>query len=185
VNNYVYGQTDGSRVDEEGNPAADGEFMMRNWKQAKAHLYGVEGEWTYNHSGEGWSGRVFGDLSRGYLDNAGNLPLQPAVRTGFDIGYRQGVWRTTLRTLHAMKQDRLASFENFVTPSYQSGSGYYVDSVTAIRAADLVPDREKYSESGYSPVHIDSARNRTATRSPSGSRRARQLLIQAPPCYEL
>jgi iron complex outermembrane receptor protein len=61
---------------------------------------------------------VFGDLSRGYLDNAGNLPLQPAVRTGFDIGYRQGVWRTTLRTLHAMKQDRLASFENFVTPSY-------------------------------------------------------------------
>ncbi|MBR7782216.1 TonB-dependent receptor [Undibacterium luofuense] len=118
VNNYVYGQTDGSRVDEEGNAAADGEFLMRHWKQAKAHLYGVEGEWIYNHSGEGWSGRVFGDLSRGYLDNAGNLPLQPAVRTGFDIGYRQGVWRTTLRTLHAMKQDRLASFENFVTPSY-------------------------------------------------------------------
>ncbi len=118
VQNYVYGHTDGVKVDEEGNPADDAEFSRRYWSQARANIHGAEAELSFNQTGEGFSARAFADMSRGRLENAGNLPLQPAIRTGLDLGYREGAWRGSVKVLHAQKQDRLASFENYVTPSY-------------------------------------------------------------------
>lgn len=118
VNNYIYGHTNGTRVDEGGLPDADAEFLLRNWSQAAATIRGGEAEISYNLLGEGWSTRAFADHSRGKLDNLGSLPLQPATRTGIDLGYRSGAWRSNLNILHALRQDSLASFENFVTPAY-------------------------------------------------------------------
>ncbi len=118
VNNYIYGHTNGIKVDEAGIPDADAEFTLRNWSQASATIRGGEAEISYNLLGEGWSGRAFADYSRGSLDNMGNLPLQPATRAGFDLGYRTGAWRAGVDVLHALRQDRLASFEGFVTPAY-------------------------------------------------------------------
>jgi len=118
VDNYIYGHTDGTKVDGEGIAQADAEFTLRNWSQATAKIRGGEAEISYNHLGEGFSARAFADISRGTLTDLGNLPLQPATRVGFDLGFKQGAWRTSLNILHAQRQDRLASFENYVTPSY-------------------------------------------------------------------
>ncbi|HEX7635649.1 MAG TPA: TonB-dependent receptor [Noviherbaspirillum sp.] len=118
VRNYVFGRTDGTMVDETGNPQADGEFMLRRWSQGDAAIRGAEGEISYNMHGQGLSLRAFADTSRGTLDNAGNLPLQPATRFGADVGYRQGPWRSGGSIVHAQSQDRLASFETVATPAY-------------------------------------------------------------------
>lgn len=118
VGNYVYGHSDGSKVDAAGNPATDGEFTRRYWSQASATIRGGEAEISYNQYGSGLSWRAFADTSHGSLDSLGNLPLQPATRVGLDLGYRQGGWRSALNVLHARSQDRLATFESFVTPAY-------------------------------------------------------------------
>ncbi|MFZ6656295.1 TonB-dependent receptor [Undibacterium sp. TJN19] len=118
VNNYVYGHSDGTKVDEEGIASPDAEFTRRNWSQAAASIRGGEAEISYNLLGEGLSLRAFADTSRGTIDNQGSLPLQPATRTGFDIGYKEGAWRAGIDVLRAQRQDRLASFESFVTPAY-------------------------------------------------------------------
>ncbi len=116
VNNFIYGHVTDATFDEDGNPG--GEFRQRIFQQAKAHIQGAEAEMTWNQIGMGWNGRVFADTSRGYLDHAGNLPLQPADRVGAAIGYRQPHWRAGLDWTHARGQDRLASFETSTTPSY-------------------------------------------------------------------
>ena len=118
VDNYVFGEIDGLRVDEEGEHDPEGEFTQRFWKQAKATIRGGEAEISYNQFGEGFSIRGFADTSRGTLEARGSLPLQPANRVGADIGYRSGAWRNTISVLHAQKQDRLAASESFVTPSF-------------------------------------------------------------------
>ncbi|WMW80981.1 TonB-dependent receptor [Undibacterium cyanobacteriorum] len=118
VRDYVYGQVDGVRVNEEGDVDPDGEFMQRHWKQANATIRGGEAEISYNQLGDGFSLRGFADTSRGTLERKGNLPLQAADRFGLDIGYRQNAWRGTLSILHAQKQDRLANSESFVTPAF-------------------------------------------------------------------
>jgi len=118
VDNYVFGEIDGLRVDEEGEHDPEGEFTQRFWKQAKATIRGGEAEISYNQFGEGFSIRGFADTSRGTLEARGSLPLQPANRVGADIGYRSGAWRNTISVLHAQKQDRLAASETFVTPSF-------------------------------------------------------------------
>ncbi|HWT72794.1 MAG TPA: TonB-dependent receptor [Oxalicibacterium sp.] len=117
VKNYVYGRTAGT-VDESGAPDVNGEFTQRFWSQGDATIHGAEVEVTYNEHGPGWSARGFADTSRGRLDDAGNLPLQPTTRVGGDVGYRSGPWRSGLSVIHAQKQDRLASFEDFAAPSY-------------------------------------------------------------------
>ncbi|MGB6054515.1 MAG: TonB-dependent receptor [Burkholderiaceae bacterium] len=118
VGNYVYGRADGTRVDEEGEIDEDGEFLRRFWSQGNATIRGAEAEIRYNERGPGLSWRLFADTSRGTLENAGNLPLQPATRFGGSVGYRQGAWRSGLSLTHAQAQDRLASFETTVTPAY-------------------------------------------------------------------
>ncbi|WP_034302909.1 TonB-dependent receptor [Herbaspirillum sp. RV1423] len=117
VKDFIYGRTNG-QVDNSGNPDPGGEFLQRFWSQGDATIHGAEVEVSYNLNNEGFSVRGFADTSRGKLDNLGNLPLQPATRYGVDLGYRQGPWASGMRVLHALKQDRLASFESTDTPSY-------------------------------------------------------------------
>lgn len=116
VKNFVYGDVTGVEVDDSG--AAGGEFNERIFRQGDATIRGAEAEIAYNPRGAGWSGRLFADTSRGTLENAGNLPLQPASRAGVDVNYRQGPWRSSVTLLRALRQDRLASFETGVTPAY-------------------------------------------------------------------
>lgn len=118
VKNFVFGRMEGVTVDESGAADPAGEFEQRFWSQADATIRGAEAEISYNLRGEGLSLRGFADTSRGRLDDAGNLPLQPATRIGLDAGYKQGPWRSGVSLVHAKKQDRLAAFETTVTPSY-------------------------------------------------------------------
>lgn len=118
VSNYVYGNSDGTRVDEAGTPSAGAAFLRRYWGQQRARIRGIEAEASYNLLGEGWSARGFGDTSRGTLAAHGNLPLQPATRLGLDLGYRHARWRAGTTLLHAFAQERLAVSEHYVTPSY-------------------------------------------------------------------
>jgi iron complex outermembrane receptor protein len=105
-------------VDDTGAADPTGEFTQRFWSQADATIRGVEAEVSYNWNGEGLSSRVFADTSRGTLDSLGNLPLQPATRYGVEMAYKTGPWASGVKVLRAQKQDRLASFENYETPSY-------------------------------------------------------------------
>ncbi|MEO7031282.1 MAG: TonB-dependent receptor [Herbaspirillum sp.] len=118
VHNFIYGRADGTRLDANGTVDADGEFLQRFWSQGDATIRGAEAEISYNLRGPGLSLRVFTDTSHGVLDDAGNLPLQPAMRFGADFGYRQGAWRSGLSVIHARAQDRLATFETSATPGY-------------------------------------------------------------------
>lgn len=117
VNNYIYGRTNG-QVNDSGAADPTGEFTQRFWSQADATIRGVEAEVSYNWNGEGLSSRVFADTSRGTLDSLGNLPLQPATRYGVELAYKTGPWASGVKVLRAQKQDRLASFETYETPSY-------------------------------------------------------------------
>ena len=117
IDDYIFGRIADTLVDEEGNPGD--ELRLRTFEQAKAHIQGAEAELTWNATGPGWSGRLFGDTSRGKLDNGGgNLPLQAADRIGASIGYREGAWRGGVSLTHARGQDRLAANETTATPAY-------------------------------------------------------------------
>jgi len=116
VKDFIYGNINGQLVDEEGNPGD--ELRERVFEQADAKVRGAEAEITWNQLGQGWSGRLFADTSRGKLDDGGNLPLQPATRVGADLGYRSDTLRAGLSVVHALRQDRLAAFEESATPSY-------------------------------------------------------------------
>jgi len=117
VKDFIYGNINGNLVDEEGNPGD--ELRERIFEQADASVRGAEAEVTYNQHGQGMTARLFADTSRGKLDNGGSLPLQPATRVGFDVGYRKGPIRTGVSLVHGLRQDRLAAFEESATPSYQ------------------------------------------------------------------
>lgn len=116
VRDFIYGEVNDTLLDDEGNPGD--ELRERIFRQANATIRGAEAEISYNQHREGLSLRAFGDLSRGSLDDAGSLPLQPAKRIGLEAGYRQGPLRTGVSVLRALKQERLASFESTPTPAY-------------------------------------------------------------------
>ncbi len=115
IKNFVFGTITGNTLDDDGN--AGGELNERVFSQVDATIRGAEAEISYNQRGEGFSTRGFTDTSRGVLNNAGNLPLQPSTRVGINVGYKQGSWRTSASVLHALKQNRLAAFET-ATSSY-------------------------------------------------------------------
>ena len=116
VKNFVYGSLSTAVLG-----VADGMEFDRTFSQADATLRGVEAELSYNYYDPGWFGRVFADTSRGTLDNLGNLPLQPATRTGLSFGYQDSQWRSSLSVLHASAHNRIASSsisEETTTPAY-------------------------------------------------------------------
>ena len=116
VKNFVYGEIDGTLLDDEGQPGD--ELRRRQFRQANATIRGAEFEVSYNLGRDGVSWHGFVDRSRGSLDGSGSLPLQPATRIGGDIGYKEGPWRASVSALHALKQDRLASYETTPTDAY-------------------------------------------------------------------
>lgn len=103
VQDFIYGAIGDVNLD------PGGELRDRSFRQADATLRGVEAEISYNLNQPGWFGRLFADSSRGKLDNLGNLPLQPATRTGMNVGYQNAQWRSTLSVLHANAHNRIAS----------------------------------------------------------------------------
>lgn len=116
IDNFIYGRLTGAALDHHGD--AGDALDERVYSQAQATIRGAEAEVAYNPLGQGWSGRLFADTSRGRLGGgAGNLPLQPAARVGIDAGWRQGPWRAGASLIRAQRQDRLAAFEA-ATPGY-------------------------------------------------------------------
>jgi iron complex outermembrane receptor protein len=111
ISNYIYGAYTGAVDTNSG-------FSVRQFEQGQAKLTGVEGSVYLNRGSSGWSGRVFGDVSRGTLNHGDSLPLQPAPRLGMDVLYQQGSWEHSLSWIHAFEQTRLASFETSKTPAY-------------------------------------------------------------------
>lgn len=111
ISNYIFGAYTGAVDSNSG-------FAVRQFEQGQAKLNGVEGALFVNRGASGWSGRLFGDMSRGTLDHGGSLPLQPAPRLGIDVLYQQGPWEQSLSWTHAFEQTRLASFETSKTPAY-------------------------------------------------------------------
>jgi len=103
VSNFIYGDIGIINLD------PDGVLRDRNFKQANATLKGIEAELSYNLYETGWYGRVFMDSSRGTLDDLGNLPLQPATRTGLNAGYQDSRWRSSLSVIHSDSHNRIAS----------------------------------------------------------------------------
>lgn len=118
VKDFVFGRIDGVQVDESGAADPEGEFSERFWSQGDATIRGAEAEIGYNEQGPGLSLRAFADTSRGKLDRADNMPLQPATRFGVNVGYRQDAWRGGIDVLRALRQDRLATFEPTETAGY-------------------------------------------------------------------
>ena len=117
VKNFVYGSLSDIAIPSD----FDDMSVKRTFSQADATLRGVEAELSYNYYDPGWFGRVFADTSRGTLDNLGNLPLQPATRTGLSFGYQDSQWRSSLSVLHASAHNRIASSsisEETITPAY-------------------------------------------------------------------
>ena len=103
VSNFIYGDIGIINLD------PNGVLRDRNFKQANATLKGIEAELSYNLYETGWFGRVFMDSSRGTLDDLGNLPLQPATRTGLNAGYQDSRWRSSLSVIHTDAHYRIAS----------------------------------------------------------------------------
>jgi iron complex outermembrane receptor protein len=115
VHDFIHGRMTGVQLDDAGNPGT--ELNERIYTQGNATIQGAEAEISYNWRGDGWSARGFADTSRGTLDGAGNLPLQPATRFGVEGGWKQGPWRAGLTLVRALSQDRLAATET-ATPGY-------------------------------------------------------------------
>lgn len=115
VNNFIVGRLSGNTFDEDGNPG--GELNERLFAQADATIRGAEAEIAYRPGGEGMSARAFADTSRGKLNGAGNLPLQPSTRYGLELNYKNGDWNSGTSIVHTDRQDRLSSFET-ATPAH-------------------------------------------------------------------
>ncbi len=125
VKDFVFGSfvdADGDgvadRVDEEGEPDPEGEFLVQQFTGGNARFYGVEGELVYRPSAEGLWGRVFGDYTRGKLsDGGGNLPRMPAARVGAELVYSARPFTGRVLVVHGFRQDKAAALET-ETPSY-------------------------------------------------------------------
>jgi iron complex outermembrane receptor protein len=110
-NDYVYGATNGSYD-------VASSYLVEQISQANATIKGIEAQLTYNWKETGWSGRFFGDVSRGTFDAGGNLPLQPAPRVGLELIEKKDSWMYTASLIHAYQQNAIADFEIGPTPSY-------------------------------------------------------------------
>ncbi len=111
IKDFIYGALGGDVCQDTGLPSDSlcEAVRERSFRQSDATLRGYEADLSYNLHEQGWYGRVFADSSRGRLDGLGNLPLQPAARTGLTVGYQNPVWRSSLTVLHASAQNRIAS----------------------------------------------------------------------------
>ena len=111
ISNFIYGAMTGATDQVSG-------YQIRQFTQGNAILQGAEGQISINPQNSAWSGRVFGDYSKGVFADANLLPLQPAPRIGLAVKYKQAVWDIDINWVHASAQTNLASFETYSTPAY-------------------------------------------------------------------
>lgn len=110
--NYIYGNyINGAQAVEES-------FSVVVTQQAAATIKGAETELTYNWNQFGSSARLFADASQGTFDAGGNLPLQPAPRVGLQLAQQKNKWLANASYTYSFEQNRLASWEQGPTPSY-------------------------------------------------------------------
>ena len=105
VKNFVYGKISAG-TSHSGYAAMT---YDRDFLQGDATLRGIEAEISYNLNDPGWFGRVFADSSEGKLDDLSHLPLQPATRTGLNVGHQMAAWRSSLSLVHAFAHNNIAS----------------------------------------------------------------------------
>ncbi len=105
------------RVDELGEIAQDGEFLVQRTSQADAKFQGIEAEWRYRPAGDGVGYRVFGDYVRGKLSSGENLPRMSPGRIGAEVDARAGAWGGWLSAMRVDKQAKAAPLES-ATPGY-------------------------------------------------------------------
>ena len=95
----------------------DEEFAIFQYRQQDATLYGAEFAMAYQLTAE-QELELFIDSVRAKLDNGGNLPRIPPVKTGIGYSYSAQDWSASLDWTHYMKQNRVAEGESS-TGSYQ------------------------------------------------------------------
>jgi iron complex outermembrane receptor protein len=83
---------------------ADECLPVLQWSADDARFAGLEFELTVPLS-SGFELGAFGDVVRGELDAAGDVPRLPPARVGVDIGWSGGAWDAGLRLTEALDQD--------------------------------------------------------------------------------
>jgi iron complex outermembrane receptor protein len=121
-NDFIFGSFvpsgDGGpvRVNDEGVPEPDGEFLLQQFAQASsAKFKGLEGQLSYRPITP-LVLRVFGDVTHATISSV-NAPRIGPSRLGFDANFKQGPWGAYLLMLNAFRQTRVAPLET-ETPGY-------------------------------------------------------------------
>jgi len=123
-NNYIFVRSadtnaDGmaDRVDADGTPNPNGDFLVQNFAQTNARFYGAEAETVFTLKPDALDLRLFTDYVRGKLDGGGNVPRITPLRFGLELNHRVGPWTANLSALRVMHQNRVAELET-TTPGY-------------------------------------------------------------------
>ncbi|MEY3659362.1 MAG: hypothetical protein RLZZ169_187 [Pseudomonadota bacterium] len=82
-----------------------GDLPVREYQQEDAVFRGVEMDvnWQLN---ERVGMRLFGDVTRGSLDDSGAVPRMPPRRVGFEVSVAEGPWNVHASVMMADRQDR-------------------------------------------------------------------------------
>lgn len=109
------GQPDGvaDKVDEEGRFDPEGELSLLDYVADDARFWGAEAEASYawQFAGTEMQARVYGDLTRGRLDQGGDLPRITPARLGTGLHAHRGAWNATLDLGHSFRQNRISELE--------------------------------------------------------------------------
>ncbi|MES1947300.1 TonB-dependent receptor [Salinisphaera sp. C84B14] len=102
------------RVNEEGEFAPDGEFLLIDYAAADATFYGGEAEVGYDliEGAHRLTARVLGDYVRAELDNDTNLPRITPGRYGVGLDYDSKTWLGSVEALRASRQDNEGPLED-------------------------------------------------------------------------
>ena len=121
-NDFIYGTSvpgaDGLpvRVDAEGTPEPDGDFLLQQFAQASsAKFKGLEGQVSYRPITPVVV-RVFGDVTHATIGSVDAPRIGPG-RLGVDTNFKQGPWGAYLLMLGVFRQTRVAPLET-ETPGY-------------------------------------------------------------------
>ncbi|TSA49802.1 MAG: TonB-dependent receptor [Nitrosomonadales bacterium] len=123
-NNYIFVRSADTnadavadRVDADGTPNLNGDFLVQNFAQTGARFYGVEAETVFTLKPDALDLRLFTDYVRGKLDSGGNVPRTTPPRFGLELNHRMGPWTANLSAIRVMQQNRVAELET-TTPGY-------------------------------------------------------------------
>lgn len=102
------------RVDEEGAFDQAGELLLLDYVADDARFWGSESEATYSwRTGvTEWQARLFGDIVRGRIDGAGDLPRITPVRLGTGLRADRGPWSASVDFTRVLRQSHAATLES-------------------------------------------------------------------------